>query len=471
MNPAATVAICIYSPDAERLFVDDAASQLDLVALEPTLQSLVADVVRHQQEHLSVNLDVDSGLSCQVSRLPSGDVLFKLIFGGSVPEAHFSARLATFQQHSTMFLQHLLGGPVGSDFFDAALGHAIKLIPAAQTGSILRRGPDDRFHFVASAGFDVNLLQEVSFNDDEVYYSFNHRSTSFVVTDIDTVNVELDERRNTILREVGRADHILSTLVVPLTVDDRATAFFTLDNFDSETAFTPDDQRLGEMFAVHVGVVMRLLDYNSRFRQIFYNVPYATLIVRRDLSVVGANATFIQMTGMAAEGASLASLSLLTPHDVAVLEELAPGSHHAWETRLQDAAGGSWCRLSVQHVVLDEPLYLVTLLDLTKTRESEEALRKVIDKLTADTYMIVNRVRESLAEIRPELNMGQPTSLSERERILLSHLANGLTAIQISQILGLAPGTVNNNLTALYGKLGVDGRVQAALWAKERGLE
>ena len=67
---------------------------------------------------------------------------------------------------------------------------------------------------------------------------------------------------------------------------------------------------------------------------------------------------------------------------------------------------------------------------------------------------------------RPE---PQP-ELSGRERAVLALVATGLPNKVVAQRLGIAEKTVKAHLTNVYRVIGVDDRVQAALWARERGL-
>jgi len=57
-----------------------------------------------------------------------------------------------------------------------------------------------------------------------------------------------------------------------------------------------------------------------------------------------------------------------------------------------------------------------------------------------------------------------------RERELLDAMARGLDNLQIAARLGLADKTVRNTLSLLYGKLGVEGRPQAIVRAREMGF-
>ena len=58
---------------------------------------------------------------------------------------------------------------------------------------------------------------------------------------------------------------------------------------------------------------------------------------------------------------------------------------------------------------------------------------------------------------------------SARERELLDAVARGMDNLQIAAHLGLAEKTVRNLLSRLYGKLAIEGRPQAIVWAREHG--
>ena len=66
---------------------------------------------------------------------------------------------------------------------------------------------------------------------------------------------------------------------------------------------------------------------------------------------------------------------------------------------------------------------------------------------------------------------GMVAQLTEREREVLALLAGGASNREISQSLFIAGGTVKNHLSNIMGKLGVHDRTQAALKARELGLQ
>jgi DNA-binding NarL/FixJ family response regulator len=74
-----------------------------------------------------------------------------------------------------------------------------------------------------------------------------------------------------------------------------------------------------------------------------------------------------------------------------------------------------------------------------------------------------------LAHGRPEPD-SSVESLSEREKEVVSLLAQGLTNKEIAQSLFLSVRTIEAHLRTIYGKLGVSSRTEAALWAVKSGF-
>jgi DNA-binding NarL/FixJ family response regulator len=92
-----------------------------------------------------------------------------------------------------------------------------------------------------------------------------------------------------------------------------------------------------------------------------------------------------------------------------------------------------------------------------------EAIRKaaageqMIDPATVDR---IRRGWTNSAGADPRLRL-----LSPQERRILDHVAEGLTNRQIGETMSLAEKTVKNYITAVLGKLGMERRTQAAVFA------
>ncbi len=62
-------------------------------------------------------------------------------------------------------------------------------------------------------------------------------------------------------------------------------------------------------------------------------------------------------------------------------------------------------------------------------------------------------------------------SLSQREREVLTLMAEGLSNLQIAERLGIGEKTVKTHVSNVLGKLNVSDRTQAAVYAWKSGLK
>ncbi|QWF84145.1 response regulator [Amycolatopsis sp. CA-230715] len=83
------------------------------------------------------------------------------------------------------------------------------------------------------------------------------------------------------------------------------------------------------------------------------------------------------------------------------------------------------------------------------------------------TRSVVDRYLDGSEDPAATASVGR---LSERERQILVLIADGLSNAEIGTAVHLSPGTVKDHVSAILTKLGVTGRVQAALLAQRAGL-
>ncbi len=88
-------------------------------------------------------------------------------------------------------------------------------------------------------------------------------------------------------------------------------------------------------------------------------------------------------------------------------------------------------------------------------------------ELTAE---VAAKIVHALAGKSHEANGEHPDDLSEREREVLCLLGQGMTNREIADRLNIAENTVKNHLRSILQKLGLENRVQAALYAIRNGL-
>lgn len=66
--------------------------------------------------------------------------------------------------------------------------------------------------------------------------------------------------------------------------------------------------------------------------------------------------------------------------------------------------------------------------------------------------------------------MNEMVSLTDRELEVIKHIARGLSNREIATEMVISEKTVKTHVSNLLGKLGVDDRTQAAIWAVKNGL-
>lgn len=181
-----------------------------------------------------------------------------------------------------------------------------------------------------------------------------------------------------------------------------------------------------------------------------------------DIEVVGESASAVEAT---------ARIPALRP-DVAVLDG-----------RLPDGSGIEVCRAvravdpSIKALILtsyddDEALFAAIMAGaagyvLKEIRSSDlvSAVRQVAQGRSlidpAMTAKVLERIRSGPSTPR-ELE-----SLTEQERLILGHIAEGLTNRQIAERMFLAEKTIKNYVSAILAKLGLERRTQAAVLASK----
>lgn len=106
--------------------------------------------------------------------------------------------------------------------------------------------------------------------------------------------------------------------------------------------------------------------------------------------------------------------------------------------------------------------------------ELAEAVRKVAQGGALIEPSVARKVLAEFSRLTPSETpspAGLPDPLSVREQEILGWLAKGLTNKEIALRLNLTEGTVKNYVTTILQKLGVQDRTQAALRARELGIQ
>lgn len=104
---------------------------------------------------------------------------------------------------------------------------------------------------------------------------------------------------------------------------------------------------------------------------------------------------------------------------------------------------------------------------LLKDAEPAELVRGVRAAAAGESPLDAKVARTLLSR---QTERATDTQLSDREREVLTLVANGLANKQIARNLGSSERTVKSQLTSVFQRIGVTGRTQAALSAERNGL-
>lgn len=150
------------------------------------------------------------------------------------------------------------------------------------------------------------------------------------------------------------------------------------------------------------------------------------------------------------------------------------GSVRDFEGRLRTKDGSERDVLVAAETVTlgQQTRVLCTLQDITQRVRSEAELVRAIEAAMTDATWFSRGVLEKLAALRrgPRVvtSPEELTSLTGREREILTLVGNGGTDAQIAEALGIARYTVRNHVAALYRKLGVSRRSALVVLAREQ---
>lgn len=110
---------------------------------------------------------------------------------------------------------------------------------------------------------------------------------------------------------------------------------------------------------------------------------------------------------------------------------------------------------------------------LMKDRPRNELLNAIKGTISGEAYIdpsVAGKVLETVATAPRKAASDESSNLTEREREILTLLAQGLSNADIAQRLFLSEGTVRNYTSSLFSKLDVSDRTQAVIVALRRGL-
>ena len=196
-------------------------------------------------------------------------------------------------------------------------------------------------------------------------------------------------------------------------------------------------------------------------------------VVRVGLERLLANEEDIEVVGTAQNGAEAVALVEQVECDVVLMDLSMPVLDGIEATRRIVAAHDGKVRVVVL-TSFSAREDIIAALDagasgyLLKDAEPQELLAGVRAAARGDAPLAPRAAREVLSARAEDLS--QP-ELSARETEVLQLVARGFPNKRIARELQISEKTVKAHLTQVFQRIGVTDRTQAALWAKDHGLD
>ncbi len=181
-------------------------------------------------------------------------------------------------RHSVMNLTELVLAEADVATFDQRLlEEAVRVIPGASTGAILRRTSADAYRFAAAVGFDLERLRTVRMPAEAV--AFGHEGEGArprIVRDPPLLDA-LDPTDAMTLQEDGRLSDIAAVLTIPIVVGDDRIAYMTLDSYDATVPFDDEAMEMARIFAGQAASLMQRFQLEESLRRMAFEDPLTQL--------------------------------------------------------------------------------------------------------------------------------------------------------------------------------------------------
>jgi DNA-binding NarL/FixJ family response regulator len=199
-------------------------------------------------------------------------------------------------------------------------------------------------------------------------------------------------------------------------------------------------------------------------------------VVRDGLSLVLSQLDGFEVVGEAATGDEAVKQAVILKPDVILMDVQMPGLDGVEATRQITGLVPSVAVLMLS-MYSDEAAAVGAmragargyLLKGAGHAEVASALRAVVAGQAIFGEGVADLLLAQIGTTGPKRDHPFPR-LSEREREVLDLLVTGKRTNEIAAALFVSPKTVSNQLTSIYGKLGVADRTEAILLAREQGL-
>ena len=200
-------------------------------------------------------------------------------------------------------------------------------------------------------------------------------------------------------------------------------------------------------------------------------------VVREGVAAIIGSDPEIENISTASSGSEAIEIIKMNPPDIVLMDLNMPEMNGIQATKLLKQFYPTLPVLILTTYAHDEWIFDALkagaagyLLKDTRKEELLKAIKGTVSGLTFLDPSIAGRLLKQLPQIELSRRDSFSNDFTEKELAILKYIVKGYTNPQIGEKLFLAPGTVRNYASVIFGKLGVSDRTQAAIKAVQMGL-
>lgn len=157
-----------------------------------------------------------------------------------------------------------------SDFDQRLIDAAVRVIPGAETGAVLRRVSDDAYRFSAAHGFNLERLRTIRMPPGVAAFGHSDESLRPRVIVRPAVPDRVDPLDALTLQEEAGLGRITSRLSVPIMAGEENTAFMTVDSYADDVPFDEEAIEMARVFAGQAATLMQRFNLETSLKRMAF---------------------------------------------------------------------------------------------------------------------------------------------------------------------------------------------------------